>query len=61
MQDVLLQKIVFADILDSKWQVFRSEEIVKSQLQMSGFEEIEIIYDIGHIFPAVIAKKSSKK
>lgn len=61
MQDVLLQKIVFADILDCKWQVFRSEEIVKSQLQMAGFEEIEIIYDNAHIFPTIVAKKSFKK
>lgn len=61
MQDVLLQKIVFADILDCKWQVFRSEEIVKSQLQMAGFDEIEIIYDAAHIFPTIVAKKSIKK
>jgi SAM-dependent methyltransferase len=61
MQDVLLQKIVFADILDCKWQVFRSEEIVKSQLKMAGFDEIEIIYDTAHIFPTVVAKKSIKK
>ncbi len=51
MQDVLLQKIVFTDILDCKWQVFRSKEIVKSQLQMAGFDEIEVTYDTAHIFP----------
>ncbi|MBI3236377.1 MAG: class I SAM-dependent methyltransferase [Chlamydiales bacterium] len=58
MQDVLLQKIIFVDILDGKWQAFRSEEIVKSQLQTAGFDEIEIIYDTAHIFPTVVAKKS---
>lgn len=57
MQDALLQKIIFADILDCKWQVFRTEETVKSQLQMAGFDEIEIIYDNAHIFPTVVARK----
>jgi len=58
MQDALLQKIVFVDILDCKWQIFRAEETVKSQLHMVGFDEIEIIYDTAHIFPTIIAKKS---
>lgn len=57
MRDALLQKIVFADILECKWQVFRSEEVVKSQLQAAGFGDIEIIYDSAHIFPTVIARK----
>lgn len=53
----LLQKILFADILDCKWQIFRSEEEVRSQLSTAGFTEIEIVYDIAHIFPTVIARK----
>jgi len=57
MQDVLLQKIVLVDILDSKWQSYRSEEEVKSQLEKAGFIEIEVIYDTAYIFPTVIAKK----
>lgn len=57
-QDALLQKIIFADILDCKWQVFRTEETVKSQLQMAGFTAIEILYDKAHIFPTVVARKS---
>jgi SAM-dependent methyltransferase len=57
MQDALLQKIVFADILACAWQVFRSEETVKSQLKTAGFDQIEIIYDKAHIFPTIIARK----
>lgn len=57
IQDVLLQKIIFVDILDCKWQVFRAEETIKSQLRMAGFDEIEIIYDNAHIFPTVVARK----
>lgn len=56
-EHALLQKIVFADILECKWQIFRSEELVRSQLLDAGFTEIEIFYDEAHIFPTVIAKK----
>lgn len=53
----LLQKIVFSDILDCKWQTFRSEESVRSQLLEAGFTEIEVFYDQAHIFPTIVAKK----
>jgi len=57
MEDAVLQKIIFADILSVKWQVFRTEETVKSHLQKAGFGDIEIHYDHAHIFPTVVAKK----
>lgn len=57
VQDGLLQKILFVDILDAKWQAYRTEETVKAQLKQAGFCEIEIKYDKAHIFPTVIAKK----
>jgi len=41
-QDALLQKIIFADILDAKWQAYRAEETVKNQLARAGFVEIKI-------------------
>lgn len=56
-QDALLQKIVFMDVLDAKWQAYRTEETVKKQLQEAGFKEIVILYDKAHIFPTVVAKK----
>ena len=55
-EHALLQKIVFADVLECKWQIFRSEELVRSQLLDAGFTEIEVFYDEAHIFPTVIAK-----
>jgi len=58
-EHALFQKIVFADILASKWQTYRSEALMRSQLQEAGFEEIEVVYDNAHIFPTVIAKKPS--
>lgn len=56
-EHALLQKILFADILEGKWQIFRSEKLVKSQLLEAGFSEVEIVYDKAHIFPTAIAKK----
>ena len=56
-QDALLQKILFVDILDAKWQVYRKEEVVKAQLKEAGFSEVSILYDEAHIFPTAIAKK----
>ena len=60
-EDALRQKIIFADILEGNWQVFRSEESVKEQLKIAGFDEIEILYDDAHIMPTAIAKKPAQK
>ncbi len=57
-EHALLQKIVFSDILECKWQVFRCEERVRSQLLEAGFTEIQVIYDRVHIFPTVVCKKA---
>lgn len=54
----LLQKIIFSDIIEGKWQAFRSEKLVKSQLLEAGFSDIEIFYDQAHIFPTIVAKKT---
>ena len=56
-QDALLQKIIFADILDSYWQAYRTEETVKKQLQKAGFSKIEVFYDQAHMFPTIVATK----
>jgi SAM-dependent methyltransferase len=53
--NALLQKVIFNDILESKWQVFRSENSVKNQLHEAGFKNIEVLYDEAHIFPTVVA------
>lgn len=51
------QKLIFADILQTKWQVFRSEAVVIAQLKEAGFKKVEIIYDSAHIFPTLIVTK----
>ena len=56
-QDLLLQKIIFVDIMASKFQCYRSTEQSKNQLISVGFEQIEFIYDTYKMFPTVIAYK----
>ncbi|HEY2809937.1 MAG TPA: class I SAM-dependent methyltransferase [Rhabdochlamydiaceae bacterium] len=56
-EDALLQKILFADILEGRWQVYRTEAHTKSQLCTAGFESVAIIYDAARIFPTIVAQK----
>jgi SAM-dependent methyltransferase len=56
-QDLLLQKIIFADILNVKWQCFRSTKQTKEQLESVGFKDICFIPDKANLFPTVTAIK----
>lgn len=56
-KDLLLQKIIFADILEAKFQCFRSSAQTQQQLQSAGFKKIEFIYDKARMFPTVMAYK----
>src|SRR3990167_2354676 len=55
--DLLLQKIIFADIIQSKWQSYRSTQKTKEQLTSVGFKDINFINDSAKIFPTVVAVK----
>ena len=55
--DLLLQKIIFDDVLKVKWQCFRSEKETEGLLEKAGFKEIRFIDDQARIFPTVIALK----
>ncbi|WED42772.1 SAM-dependent methyltransferase [Legionella cardiaca] len=56
-QDLLLQKMVFVDVLNAKFQCYRSTEQTRNQLATVGFTEIEFFYDKGKMFPTVVAYK----
>ncbi|MCL9683348.1 SAM-dependent methyltransferase [Legionella maioricensis] len=56
-QDLLLQKIIFADILEAKFQCYRSSAQSKQQLEVAGFKDIQFIYDKAKLFPTVLAYK----
>ncbi|OGT38759.1 MAG: hypothetical protein A3F11_01345 [Gammaproteobacteria bacterium RIFCSPHIGHO2_12_FULL_37_14] len=55
--DLLLQKTIFADIIQSKWQCYRSTQKTQQQLESRGFKDIHFIYDRAKIFPTVVAVK----
>lgn len=57
-QDLLLQKIIFVDILEGKWQCYASTEQTRQQLESIGFHNIRFIYDKAKIFPTVVATKT---
>jgi SAM-dependent methyltransferase len=58
-EDVLKQKIIFVDILQAKWQCFRSSEQTLEQLRALGYENIDFIYDPAKLFPTVVAYKKT--
>lgn len=55
--DSLLQRIIFGDVLNAKFQCYRTTTTTKEQLNKIGFKEIKFIYDRAKIFPTVVAKK----
>lgn len=56
--DLMLQAIIFVDIVGAKWQSFRSTEQTKELLVAAGFNEIEFLYDNAKMFPTVVACKN---
>lgn len=56
--DLFLQKIIFVDIIEAKWQCYSSSDKIYKQLESIGFEKIEFIYDSAKMFPTVIAYKN---
>lgn len=60
-EHALKQKILFSDILECKWQIFRSEQLVRDQLFEAGFADIEVFYDNAHMFPTIVARKIKER
>lgn len=58
LEDMRKQRAIFVDLLQAKWQTFRTEESTRLQLESVGFTELEFIYDSQGMFPTVIAKKN---
>lgn len=58
-EHLLLQKIIFADIIEAKWQCYRSTMQVQKQLELAGFDSVEFIYDQARMFPTVVANKGN--
>ncbi len=56
-EDLLLEKIIYKDILSTHWRNFRTSEEFEQELKLAGFSEIGFFYDSRNIFPTVIATK----
>ncbi|HAZ7573691.1 class I SAM-dependent methyltransferase [Legionella sp. PATHC032] len=56
-EDLLLQRIIFSDILNAKFQCYRSSQQTQKQLELAGFRNIHFLYDEAHLFPTVVAEK----
>ncbi len=54
----MLQKIIFGDILATKWQSFCSEQSMTEMVAAAGFTQIEVLFDEAHIFPTITAVKA---
>ncbi|MFI4957477.1 MAG: SAM-dependent methyltransferase, partial [Gammaproteobacteria bacterium] len=55
--DLLIQKIIFVDIMQAKFQCYRTSRQTKAQLESVGFTDIQLIPDDANIFPTVVAHK----
>lgn len=53
--NLLLQKTIFVDIIEAKFQCYRSSAQTKQQLELVGFQDIQFIYDEAKMFPTVVA------
>lgn len=60
-EDLNFQRFLFREALPVKWQSMRDEKTIKAQLSEAGFEVLSVIYDNQGMFPAVLARKHSRK
>ena len=55
--DLLIQKVIFVDIMQAKFQCYRTSAQTRAQLKSAGFTDIQFIADDANIFPTVTAYK----
>lgn len=56
-EDLLMEKILFKDVLGCKWGNFRTSDEIYEDFFSTGFSDVQVIFDQYHIFPTVIANK----
>lgn len=57
LEAALIQKILLFDLVESRFQGFRSSKEMEKILHAAGFKEVKMIYDKAHIFPTVLCRK----
>jgi cyclopropane fatty-acyl-phospholipid synthase-like methyltransferase len=57
VEDVMLQKAIFSDILNARWLSYLTEEEATGILANAGFKVERIIHDSQSMCPTVVAKR----
>lgn len=57
LEAALIQKILLFDLVESRFQGFRSSKEMEKILHQAGFKEVQMIYDKARIFPTVVGRK----
>jgi len=58
LNDLMLQKLIFVDLIETKFQNYQCSWKMKSSLASIGYVDIEIIYDKARMFPTIVAYKA---
>jgi len=58
-EDMVKQKILFGDILETKWQAYRTETEMRTLLEIAGFTVEKVIFDHQGMFPTIRAQKNA--
>ena len=51
------QLAIVRDICEMRWQIFRPEELVRTQLEEAGFEVQQVIWDTQKMFPTYVCQR----
>lgn len=60
VKDLEFQRFLFNEVVPVKWSCVRDETKTRQQLSRAGFEVISVSYDSQRMFPAVVAKKTTR-
>ena len=58
LEDALLQKVLFFDVLNSCWQTFFTTDQIRSLVQSAGFTDVSFMFDEARLIPIALASKS---
>ncbi len=57
-EDLLMERILYKDILDLHWRNFRSSGELEKEFIAAGFSQVSVHFDKHRIFPTIFAQKA---
>lgn len=51
------QKILFSEVLQTKWQAYQKSVHLRDLLSQAGFQDIQFFYDEAKLFPVVVGQR----